>query len=154
ASLLGGGYVNYFSMQTRSYRVIPQVDRASRLNVAQLLDYPIANINGIPVPLSTVASIRTETVPESLNHFQQLTAATLSGVPSPGVAQSQALSYLQELAARKLPQGYSVDYGGQLRQYLAETGGVLTTFGLAIIIVFLALAALFESFRDPLVIMI
>jgi multidrug efflux pump len=153
-SLLGGGYVNYFSMQTRSYRVIPQVERVSRLNPDQLLNFPIANINGIPVPLSTIASIRRETVPETLNHFQQLNAATLAGVPSPGVSQAQALKYLQDLAAQTLPQGYSVDYGGQLRQYLAESQGVLATFGFAIIIIFLALAALFESFRDPLVILI
>ncbi len=153
-SLLGGGYVNYFSMQTRSYKVIPQVDRLSRLNPDQLLNYPIATINGIPVPLSTIATIRRETVPETLNHFQQLNAATLSGVPTMGVSQAEALKYLQDLAARTLPQGYSVDYGGQLRQYLAETGGVMATFGFAIIIVFLALAALFESFRDPLVILI
>jgi multidrug efflux pump len=154
STLLGGGYVNYFSMQTRSYKVIPQVDRVSRLNPDQLLNYPIATINGIPVPLSTIATIRHETVPETLNHFQQLNAATLSGVPSPGVTQADALKYLQDLAARTLPQGYSVDYGGQLRQYLAESGGVVATFGFAIIIVFLALAALFESFRDPLVILI
>jgi multidrug efflux pump len=153
-SLLGGGYVNYFSMQTRSYKVIPQVDRLSRLNPDQLLNYPIATINGIPVPLSTIATIRRETVPETLNHFQQLNAATLAGVPTMGVSQSEALKYLQDLAARTLPQGYSVDYGGQLRQYLAESGGVMATFGFAIIIVFLALAALFESFRDPLVILI
>ncbi len=153
-SLLGGGYVNYFSMQTRSYKVIPQVDRLSRLNPDQLLNYPIATINGIPVPLSTIATIRRETVPETLNHFQQLNAATLAGVPTMGVSQGEALTYLQDLAARMLPQGYSVDYGGQLRQYLAETGGVMATFGFAIIIVFLALAALFESFRDPLVILI
>ena len=69
--LLGGGYVNYFSMQTRSYRVIPQVQRVSRLNVDQLLDYPIANIGGVPVPLSTIARVRSETVPETFNHFQQ-----------------------------------------------------------------------------------
>jgi len=79
-SFLGGGYVNYFSMQTRSYKVIPQVERVSRLNATPLLDYPIANIGGVPVPLSTVARIRTETVPETLNHFQQLNSATLSGV--------------------------------------------------------------------------
>ncbi len=153
-SLLGGGYVNYFSMQTRSYKVIPQVDRLSRLNPDQLLNYPIAAINGVPVPLSTIATIRRETVPETLNHFQQLNSATLAGVPTIGVSQSEALKYLQDLAARTLPQGYSVDYGGQLRQFLAESGGVIATFGFAIVIVFLALAALFESFRDPLVILI
>jgi multidrug efflux pump len=154
SGLLGGGYVNYFSMQTRSYKVIPQVERVSRLNVDQLLDYPVASIGGVPIPLSTIASIRHETVPETLNHFQQANSATLSGVPSPGVSQADALNYLKNLAAQTLPQGYSIDYAGQLRQYLQESAGVIGTFGFAIIIVFLALAALFESFRDPLVILI
>jgi multidrug efflux pump len=154
SGLLGGGYVNYFIMQTRSYKVIPQVERVSRLNVDQLLNYPIASIGGVPIPLSTIATIRNQTVPETLNHFQQANSATLSGVPSPGVSQADALNYLKNLAARTLPQGYSIDYAGQLRQYLQESAGVMGTFGFAIIIVFLALAALFESFRDPLVILI
>jgi multidrug efflux pump len=153
-SLLGGGYVNYFSMQTRSYRVIPQVERVSRLNVDQLLNYPIANIGGVPVLLSTIAKIRSETVPETLNHFQQLNSATLGGVAALGVSQADALNYLRDLAARTLPPGYTVDYGGEARQFVQESTGVMATFGFAIIIVFLALAALFESFRDPLVILI
>jgi multidrug efflux pump len=153
-SLLGGGYVNYFSMQTRSYKVIPQVERVSRLNVDQLLDYPIANIGGVQVPLSTVAKIRTETVPESLNHFQQLNSATLSGVAAIGVSQADALNYLKSLAARTLPMGYTLDYAGPSRQFVQESTGVMGTFGFAIIIAFLTLAALYESFRDPLVILI
>jgi len=153
-SLLGGNYVNYFSMDTRSYKVIPQVERASRLNVNQLLNYPVANVGGVPVLLSTIATIRPVTVPETLNHFQQLNSATLSGVMSPGVSLDDALKFLQGLATRTLPQGYSVDYGGQGRQFVAESSGIMTTFAFAIIIVFLALAALFESFRDPLVILI
>lgn len=152
--LLGGGQVNYFSMDTRSYKVIPQVNRLSRLNTDQLLDYPVANINGIPIPLSTVAHLRTETIPETLNHFQQLNAATLAGVSSPGVSQADTLKYLQDLAARTLPEGFSIDYGGQSRQFIQESNGFMLTFGFALIIVFLALAALFESFRDPLVILI
>jgi multidrug efflux pump len=152
--LLGGGYVNYFSMDTRSYKVIPQVERVSRLNADQLLNYPVATIGAVPVPLSTIARIRAATVPETLNHFQQLNAATLSGVMSAGVSLDDALKYLQGLAARTLPQGYSVDYGGQARQYVQESTGIMTTFGFAVIVVFLALAALFESFRDPLVILI
>ncbi|HME38517.1 MAG TPA: efflux RND transporter permease subunit [Steroidobacteraceae bacterium] len=152
--LLGGGYVNYFSIDTRSYKVIPQVERVSRLNAEQLLNYPIAMIGAVPVPLSTIAHIRTVTVPETLNHFQQLNSATLSGVASPGVSLDEALKYLQGLAARTLPQGYSVDYAGQVRQFVKESSGIIGTFGFAIIVVFLALAALFESFRDPLVILI
>jgi multidrug efflux pump len=152
--LLGGGYVNYFSMDTRSYKVIPQVERLSRLNVDQLLNYPVAMIGSVPVPLSTIAKIHAVTVPETLNHFQQLNAATISGIMSPGVSLDDALKYLRGVAARNLPQGYSVDYGGQARQYIQEASGTLGTFGFAIIVVFLALAALFESFRDPLVILI
>ena len=153
-SLLGGNYVNYFSMDTRSYKVIPQVERLSRLNVDQLMNYPVANIGGVPVFLSSIATIRPVTVPETLNHFQQLNSATLSGVMAPGVSLDDALKYLQDLAAKTLPQGYTVDYGGQGRQFVAESGGIMGTFAFAIIIVFLALAALFESFRDPLVILI
>jgi multidrug efflux pump len=153
-SLLGGGYVNYFSMQTRSYKVIPQVERVSRLNVDQLLDYPIADIGGIPVRLASIASIRSETVPETLNHFQQLNSATLAGVASPGVSQADALNYLRGLAARTLPTGYSIDYAGVSRQFVQESTGVMATFGFAIVIAFLTLAALYESFRDPLVILI
>jgi multidrug efflux pump len=152
--LLGGNYVNYFSMDTRSYKVIPQVQRLSRLNVSQLLEYPVANIGGVPIPLSSIASIRAVTVPETLNHFQQLNSATLSGVMYPGVSLDDALKYLQGVSARTLPPGYNVDYGGEGRQFVQESGGIMVTFGFAIIIVFLALAALFESFRDPLVILI
>ena len=153
-SLLGGNYVNYFSMDTRSYKVIPQVQRSSRLNTDQLLDYPIANVGGVPVLLSTIATIQPVTVPETLNHFQQLNSATLSGVMSPGVSLDDALKYLQEVAGRVMPAGYTLDYAGQGRQFVQESSGIMLTFGFAIIVVFLALAALFESFRDPLVILI
>jgi multidrug efflux pump len=114
----------------------------------------VANIGGVPILLSSIATIRPVTVPETLNHFQQLNSATLSGVMAPGVSLDDALTYLRNLAKRTLPQGYTIDYGGQGRQFVAESGGIMATFAFAIIIVFLALAALFESFRDPLVILI
>jgi multidrug efflux pump len=152
--LLGGAYVNYFDLADRSYKVIPQVDQRFRLNQSQLLGYTVANINSVPVNLATVAHIRTETVPESLNHFQQLNSATISGVVFPGVSQAQAMQYLQDLAARLLPADYSIDYGGQMRQFTQESSGFVTTFALSVIIIFLSLAALFESFRDPVVILI
>jgi multidrug efflux pump len=154
ASMLGGGYVNYFGMSGRSYKVIPQVQQRFRLNAQQLLDYYIKASDGTLVPLSTVATVSTKTVPESLNHFQQLNSATIQGVAMPGVAQGDALGFLQNLAARSLPEGYSVDYGGLSRQYIQESSGFITTFGFALIIIFLALAALFESFRDPLIILV
>jgi multidrug efflux pump len=154
ASMLGGGYVNYFSMSGRSYKVIPQVQQRYRLNARQLLDYYIRTGDGSLVPLSTVASIQTRTVPEALNHFQQLNSATIAGVVMPGVAQGDALQFLKELSARVLPQGYSIDYGGLSRQYIQESGGFWVTAGLAGIIIFLSLAALFESFRDPVIILV
>jgi multidrug efflux pump len=153
AGMLGGGYVNYFSMQGRSYRVIPQVFQTGRLNPDQLLDYYVHTPSGQSIPLSTVAAIRDQTVPESLNRFQQLNAATIQGVPFPGVSVGDVLVYLNDLAARTLPQGYAVDYGGEARQYVQESGGFSTTIAFAALIVLLALAALFESFRDPVIIL-
>jgi len=154
SAMLGGAYVNYFSISGRSYKVIPQVQQRFRLNPRQLLDYYIRTADGSLVPLSTVATVSTKTVPESLNHFQQLNSATIQGVAMPGVAQGDALVFLQNLSTRLLPQGYSIDYGGLSRQYVQETSGFITTFGFALIIIFLALAALFESFRDPVIILV
>jgi multidrug efflux pump len=153
-SMLGGAYVNYFSLSGRSYKVIPQVQQRSRLNTQQLLDYNIRTASGTAVPLSTIATITTKTVPESLNHFQQLNSATIQGVVMPGVAAGDALTFLKDLSARTLPLGYSIDYAGLSRQYVQESSGFVATFGFALIIVFLALAALFESFRDPLIILV
>jgi multidrug efflux pump len=154
AAMLGGGYVNYFSLAGRSYKVIPQVQQRYRLNTQQLLDYNIRTAAGAVVPLSTVATIATKTVPESLNHFQQLNSATIQGVPMPFVVAGDAIAYLQDLAARTLPEGYTVDYAGQSRQYVQESSGFLLTIGFAVIIIFLSLAALFESFRDPFIILV
>lgn len=154
ATMLGGGYVNYFSLDQRSYKVIPQVQRQFRLNTDQLLNYYIANVSGVPVSLSTVAHVTTKTVPETLNHFQQLNSAIIQGVAAPGIAQADALDFLNNLAAKMLPQGYTVDYGGLSRQYIQESSGFLLTFGFALIIIFLSLAALFESFRDPCIILV
>ncbi len=152
--MLGGAYVNYFSLDGRSYKVIPQVAQRFRLNPNQLMNYYISTANGDTIPLSTVAHIVTKTVPESLNHFQQLNAATIQGVPAPGITLGTALGYLKNLAAKTLPQGYSIDYAGASRQYVQESGGFVTTFMFALIIIFLSLAALFESFRDPLIILV
>jgi multidrug efflux pump len=154
SAMLGGGYVNYFSIEGRSYKVIPQVQQSSRLNAEQLLDYHIRAPDGSTLPLSTIATIDNKTVPESLNHFQQLSAATIQGVPLPGVTMGAAIAYLQDLAERTLPAGYFVDYGGPTRQFIQESSGFLVTFGFALIIIYLALAALFESFRDPVIILV
>ena len=153
SAMLGGGYVNYFSLDDRSYKVIPQVQQRFRLNADQLKNYYIRTAGGGSVPLSTVAHIETTTIPESLNHFQQQNAATISGVAFPGVTQGEALDYLKHLAATTLPRGYSVDYAGQSRQFIQESSALVVTFFFALVIIFLVLAAQFESFRDPLIIL-
>ena len=153
-SMLGGGYVNYFSLAGRSYKVIPQVMQRDRLNPEQLRNYYINTASGTPVPLSTVARLKTTVAPESLNHFQQLNAAMISAVPLPGVTLGQALDTMKNLAREVLPQGYSIDYAGQSRQYVQESSALIVTFFFALIVIFLALAALFESFRDPLIVLV
>lgn len=153
-NMLGGGYVNYFGLDGRSYKVIPQVEQRQRLNADQVLNYYIKTSDGTSVPLSTVASLKTTTVPQSLNHFQQVNAATISGVAMPGVITGEALATLKEIADRTLPKGYTIDYGGQSRQFIQESSGFAATFGFALIIIFLALSAQFESFRDPLIILV
>jgi multidrug efflux pump len=153
-AMLGGGYVNYFGLDGRSYKVIPQVQQQYRLNPEQLLNYHVRTASGALVPLSTVARITTRTAPQSLNHFQQINDAMIQGVAAPGVTLGTAVQFLQDLAARELPPGYSVDYGGLSRQYVQESGGFLLTFGFALVIIYLSLAALFESFRDPFIILV
>ena len=154
SSMLGGGYVNYFNFSGRSYKVIPQVEQVSRLNTDQLSAYYVKTASGLPIALSTLARIDTVTVPESLNHFQQINAATISGVAMPGVSQGDALTYMKNLAARTMPAGYQIDYAGQSRQFGQEANGFMVTVGLAAIIIFLTLAAQFESFTDPLIILV
>ena len=153
-AMLGGGYVNYFSLAGRSYKVIPQVMQSERLNADQLGSYYINTAAGQTIPLSTVVHLRTAVVPESLNHFQQLNAATISGVPMPGITLGQALDTMKQLAQQVLPQGYSIDYAGQARQFEQESSALVATFFFALVIIFLALSALFESFRDPLIVLV
>jgi multidrug efflux pump len=149
---LGGGYVNYFSIAGRSYRVIPQVQQADRLNPDQVLDYYIRAGDGSVIPASTVASLKHEVVPQSLNRFQQLNAATITGAS--GMSQGEALDFLRNALQEAAPSGYAMDYSGQSRQFEQESGGFGTTLLFAVIIVFLALAAQFNSLRDPIVILV
>ena len=153
-SALSQNYINYFNYAGRSYQVIPQVTRTERLNQNQLLNYYITTANGSSVALSTIATVKTTVQPESLNHFQQLNSATISAVPFPGVTVGDALNTLQTLGKQVLPQGYSVDYAGQSRQFFQEGSALILTFFFALIIIYLSLAALFESFRDPLIVLI
>jgi len=154
ASMLGGGYVNYFSMSGRSYKVIPQVKQSERLISEQLLDYHIKTVSGDDIAVSTFATLKTAVVPVSINHFQQLNSSTISGILTPGITLGQGLDQLKTIAGQVLPEGYSIDYGGESRQYLKESSALLITFAFALIIIFLVLAALFESFRDPIIVLI
>jgi multidrug efflux pump len=152
SAALGGGYVNYFSIAGRSYKVIPQVLQVDRLNPAQVLDYYIRTPSGATLPASTVAHINYSVVPESINRFQQLNSVTIAGVS--GMSQGDILKFLKDATAEVAPSGYGVDYAGQSRQFIQESGGFFVTLIFALIIVFLALAAQFESFRDPIVILV
>ncbi len=153
-SALGGGYVNYFSISGRSYKVIPQVQQIDRLNPSQVLDYYIRTPNEAVVPVRTVGRLETHVVPETIAHFQQLNAVTIIGVPTPFVSQSEVLDYLTRITHEAASNAYRIDYSGPMRQYVQESGGFATTLLFAVIIIYLALAALFESFRDPIVILI
>ncbi len=148
------GYINYFNYSGRSYQVIPQMSRQYRLNSSQLLNFYINSTTGMSIPLSTVATLKNTVEPESLNHFQQLNSATISAVQAPGITMGSAIETLQSLANDTLPQGYTIDYAGQSRQYIQESSALVITFFFALIIIFLSLAALFESFRDPLIVLI
>jgi len=151
ASMLGGNFVNRFNIAGRSYKVIPQIKRVDRLNPEQLNNIYISGPDGNLVPFNTVASIRNTTVPRSMNRFQQLNAVKISGVAVRPL--DEALRYLEDEAAKILPKGYVIDYTGESRQLRTEANKFLPAFGLAVVLIFLVLAAQFNSFRDPFVIL-
>ncbi|HEY7745264.1 MAG TPA: efflux RND transporter permease subunit, partial [Desulfuromonadales bacterium] len=150
-AMVGGDFVNRFDIAGRSYKVIPQVQRVDRLNPEQLQEIYVTGPGGELVPLSTIATTRDTVVARSLNRFQQLNAVKISGVAVRPL--DEALRYLEEEAAKILPQGYVLDYTGESRQLRTEGHKFLPAFGLAIILIFLVLAAQFNSFRDPFVIL-
>ncbi|MEW5726687.1 MAG: multidrug efflux RND transporter permease subunit [Pseudomonadota bacterium] len=154
ATMTGGNYVNLVNLQGRSYQVIPQVPREYRLNPAQLGRFHVRAADGTAIPLSSLVSLSQSVEPVSLNQFNQLNAITIGAFPMPGVTLGQALTALDGIAAEVLPQGWAVDYAGQSRQYVQEGSALMLTFFFALVIIFLVLAAQFESFRDPLVIMV
>ena len=153
-SMMSGGFVNRFSIQGRSYKVTPQVTRMERLNPEQLQDYHIRASNGELVPMSTLVTLEKTVQPQELRRFQQLNSAKIEGVPRPGVSLGEAIGFLQQAAEETLPRGYTVDYAGSSRQYVQEGSALVVTFFIAIAVIFLVLAAQFESFRDPLIILV
>ncbi len=153
STLLGANYVNRFSIQGRSYKVIPQVARAERLTPDQLEQIYITGSHDRLVPLSTFASLRTTTEPRELKKFQQLNAVRIQGVIPPPVPLDRALRVLEDEAKKTLPPGFTVDYAGESRQLRTEGGRFLGTFLLSAILIYLVLAAQFESFRDPFIVL-
>jgi multidrug efflux pump len=153
STLVGGNYVNRFSIQGRSYKVIPQVKRSERLTADQLSSIYVSGGNGKLVPLSTFATLKNTTEPRELKRFQQLNAVRIQGAIPPGVSLDQALRFLEDEARKILPQGYTMDYAGESRQLRVEGGKFLGTFLLSAILIYLVLAAQFESFRDPFIIL-
>jgi multidrug efflux pump len=153
STLVGGNYVNRFSIQGRSYKVIPQVKRTERLTADQLSQMYITGSANRLVPLSTFASIRTTAEPRELKKFQQLNAVRIQGVIPPQVPLEQALGFLENEAHKILPQGFTIDYAGESRQLRVEGSKFLGTFLLSAILIYLVLAAQFESFRDPFIIL-
>ena len=152
-AMLGGGYVNRFAFDGRAYRVIPQVTRQARLNPDQITDFYISTSKGELVPLAAIATLESVVQPRELRRFQQLNAATLSFALAPGVAQGQALDWLRAEAANTFPQGFTLDYNGESRQFVQEGSTLMLTFLFAIVAIFLVLAAQYESWRDPFIIM-
>jgi multidrug efflux pump len=170
--LIGGDYVNRFSIQGRSYKVIPQIQREDRLTADQLSQLYITG-SAVPgagagsrrgskrdvgsearlVPLSTFASLRTSAEPRELKKFQQLNAVRIQGVIPPPVPLDRALRFLEDQARLILPRGFTVDYAGQSRQLRTEGSTFLGTFLLSAILIYLVLAAQFESFRDPFIVL-
>ncbi|NBC48471.1 MAG: MMPL family transporter [Gammaproteobacteria bacterium] len=151
--MLNEDYVNWFSLEGRSYKVIPQVDRAARNAIERIEDYQIRTDTGQLVPISTLVEFRQTVEPSQRTQFQQLNAITLSGVPTPGVTLGDALGYLEKTAAEILPRNVRWDYKGESRQFKSEGGALEATFFLSILVIYLVLAAQFESWRDPFVIL-
>jgi multidrug efflux pump len=148
---IGGNFVNRFSIGGRSYKVIPQLLRVERLNPEQLKDVYVTGPNGQLIALSTIATIRDSVAPRTLARFQQLNAVKISGVSMRPI--DEALTFLENEAAKILPQGYTVDYTGESRQLRVEGNKFIPAFTLAVVMIFLVLAAQFNSFRDPFVIL-
>ena len=154
ASMLSGGYINRFNMEGRSYQVIPQVDDQFRPSKEALQDYYIRAGNGELVPLSSVVSFTEEVEPSNRTQFNQQNSLTLEGVVMPGVAAGTAMEFMEQTASDVFPQGFSYDYTGETRQLATQGSALMVTFFLSLLVIYLVLAAQFESWRDPIIILV
>jgi multidrug efflux pump len=152
--MLGEGYVNRFSLAERSYQVIPQAGRGDRLDPAMLEDYYVRSAGGELVPLGSLVHFEDQVEPSKRSQFQQLNSVNLEGIMAPGVTLGDAIAYLETQAKEVLPQGYGWDFVGQARQYAQQGGALILTFFMSLLVIYLVLAAQFESWRDPLIILV
>ncbi|HEX3151691.1 MAG TPA: efflux RND transporter permease subunit [Gemmataceae bacterium] len=153
-TLLGGGYVNHFNYFDRSYKVIPQIGDADRASVGPLLDLKVKTPTGQLVPVSTFTHIETNTAPRSLNRFQQRNAVKVFGGMLPGKSKADGLALLEETAKKAGGPGTTIDYAGESRQMRREGSALTMTLGFAVVLIYLVLAAQFQSFRDPLIVLL
>jgi multidrug efflux pump len=154
SSLLGGGFINRFNLQGRSYEVIPQVERELRAKAEQLADYLIRADSGELVPLGSIVSFESSVEPSQRTQHNQLNSLALEGVLRGGAAMGEAIEFLEQAADDSFPQGFTYDYKGESRQFKQQGSALLVTFFLSLIVIYLVLAAQFESWRDPLIILI
>jgi len=154
SSMLSGGYINRFNMEGRSYKVMPQVDDQFRPSKESLENYHIRAGNGELVPLSSVISFTDKVVPSNRTQFNQQNSLTLQGVVKPGVAMGTAMDYMEATAQDVFPKGFTSDYTGQTRQLATQGSALVVTFFLSLLVIYLVLAAQFESWRDPFIILV
>lgn len=154
AGMLGGNYVNYFSMGGRSYKVIPEVERKFRTDVSMLEDYYIRAMNDELVPLSSLVSMENRVEPSMRTQFNQLNSITLEGVMAPGATMGDVIGFLEAQAEELFPRGFTYDYQGDSRQYKQQGSALILTFFMSLLVIYLVLAAQFESWRDPFIILL
>ena len=154
ATLLGGNDVNRFSLDGRSYKVIPQAERMFRLTPEMLGDFYLRSGSGEQVPLSALVTIERAVEPSKRTQFQQLNSVTIEGLMAPGVSEGDAMAAMEAIAAEELPRGFTFDYTGGTRQFAQQGSALVLTFFMSLLVIYLVLAAQFESWRDPLIILI
>jgi len=154
ATLLGGNHVNRFSLDGRSYKVIPQAEREFRLTPEMLGDFYLRSASGEQVPLSSLVSLERSVEPSKRAQFQQLNALTVEGLMAPGVSEGEAMATIEQLAREEFPLGFSSDYTGATRQFAQQGSALVVTFFMSLLVIYLVLAAQFESWRDPLIILV
>jgi multidrug efflux pump len=152
-TLVGENLITRFDRENRSYKVIPQAEAAFRFNPQDMAGYYVRGTGGAMVPLSAVLTITTQAAPKGVEQFNQLNSATLSALPMPGVTNAEGLAELRRIAREVMPSGFFEEFAGESRLTIKEGSSIAVAFGLAIIVIYLVLAAQFESFRDPLIIM-